>query len=386
MEEFPLIDFTAAAEIDYNAMAAYEADLGGLAYEPEEDHEVYGRVRNLNGEFWTMLEAEGFWLRHNLKEQSSKSHLKKGQNGYFRIHTERFFVTISKCPIPKEYALELLQLRFGKENILEYVIGEEDHKDGTPHIHIHLKMAKTLVCDCRFLDMYYEGKWYHGKLLAVKSIDGNIFYCGKGFNYLASFDLQAKKYCSKNHKKFLGEDLIAGRTTLPEACEKNPSLIFEYLKMEQNVNAFNAARAGDAMMLPFLIPNPWEKLMISNITDKKRHYWIWSNTPNKGKTTWALSMVEKFGVLLVAGDLTYWNVTGGERMIIIDEMNDAKDIRYNHFNSMCDGTYQFRIFQNGVKKVRNKPIYVVLSNHSIDMMYPFASRLLHARFNEYCID
>lgn len=42
-----------------------------------------------------------------------------------------------------------------------------------------------------------------------------------------------------------------------------------------------------------IVPNTWDQIM-PLLTTKQRHYWIWSDEPNKGKTTWLNEMASTF--------------------------------------------------------------------------------------------
>ena len=93
-----------------------------------------------------------------------------------------WFLTWPHCPITKEDALALL-----KETgpIKEYVICEEDHKDGTPHLHAYIKYKKKTT--------WSETKWdlltYHGQYEGAKSWIAVCIYITKKSNYIANIDV-----------------------------------------------------------------------------------------------------------------------------------------------------------------------------------------------------
>ena len=55
---------------------------------------------------------------------------------------------------------------------------------------------------------------------------------------------------------------------------------------------YKRLKDNDKEDIPPLLPNPWNILLSSEIQDKKRHYWIWSQQPNAGKTTKFLKPLE----------------------------------------------------------------------------------------------
>lgn len=136
-------------------------------------------------------------------------------------------------------------------------------------------------------------------------------------------------------------------------------------------------------VLPPWLPNPWGLLLPSYKKSKKRHFWIYSREPNKGKTTlFAEPLAAEYCAYIKSGCFTYWNVTGNEQIIILDDYNFA-GLRYDGLNQLCDGTYEYRVFMGGLLKLDTKPIIIVLSNQSIQDIYPYMHNLLYARFNEY---
>lgn len=133
--------------------------------------------------------------------------------------------------------------------------------------------------------------------------------------------------------------------------------------------------------LPTFLPNPWGWVLPSRLQTKKRHLWIFSRMPNRGKTTGlAKPLSEKYRCYLKSGDFSYWSLVGNEEAVILDDFNTAM-LKWNILNLMCDGTYEYRIFQGGVKSLKD-PLIIVLSNQSIADLYPFMNSTLYARFIE----
>lgn len=133
--------------------------------------------------------------------------------------------------------------------------------------------------------------------------------------------------------------------------------------------------------LPHFLPNPWGWVLQSRLQAKRRHYWIFSRTPNRGKTTkFAEPLKEKFKCYIKCGDFNYWTIMGDEEAIILDEYN-SPTLKWSSLNSICDGNFEYRIFMGGLITLK-KPLIIVLSNQSISDLYPFMNNLLYERFNE----
>lgn len=138
----------------------------------------------------------------------------------------------------------------------------------------------------------------------------------------------------------------------------------------------------ERLSLPTFLPNPWGLLLLSKRSCKKRHLWIWSELPDRGKTyLFAKPLAEKYKVRIITGDTHYFNVSATDEALVFDEYN-SQLFKYSTLNSMCDGTFAFRrIYMSSV--VIENPLIIVLSNQSISSLYPIRNDLLYARFIEY---
>lgn len=74
--------------------------------------------------------------------------------------------------------------------------------------------------------------------------------------------------------------------SLEEVKVDHPELIFGYKRLKADIEEWKRDQLReDKVLCEGFIPNDFEKLM-PLIEGKKRHYWVWSQGPNKGKTTW----------------------------------------------------------------------------------------------------
>lgn len=135
-------------------------------------------------------------------------------------------------------------------------------------------------------------------------------------------------------------------------------------------------------ILPPWLPNPWGLLLPAYKKSKKRHYWIYSPLPNRGKTTqFAEPLAREYLCYIKAGTPLYWVIAGNEQAVILDDYNYA-GLKWHELNQLCDGTYEYRIFMGGLLKL-DHPLIIVLSNQSLSDIYPFMNITLYERFNEY---
>lgn len=102
--------------------------------------------------------------------------------------------------MPPQAALEYLR---EKLTIVEYVIAQEDHKDGSKHLHAFIKTEKPTS----FKHDKFDFGAFHGNYQVAKSWTAVKRYVTKGGVYIASIDVDsaaAKK--GKNNLKLVTMD------------------------------------------------------------------------------------------------------------------------------------------------------------------------------------
>jgi len=100
-------------------------------------------------------------------------------------------LTYPQCPLSPQEALELLQ-KVHSTPIKDYVVAQEEHKDGSLHLHAYLRYASRVSWSTRLWDISN----YHGNYQQAKSWKAVLAYCKKGGNFISNIsveDAQAKK-------------------------------------------------------------------------------------------------------------------------------------------------------------------------------------------------
>ena len=109
----------------------------------------------------------------------------------FVLRSKQLFLTYPKCNASPEFALEQLQQSLP---IQEYIIAQEDHKDGTKHLHAYIKLTCQKRCNVDMLDIAdEEGDTHHGNYQKCRNAylvqkyckKGGIFITNMKFNLLA---------------------------------------------------------------------------------------------------------------------------------------------------------------------------------------------------------
>lgn len=295
----------------------------------------------------------------------------------FQLNTKQLFLTYPQCPLPKQEALDYLLTLLDEYNVLEYIVAHEHHANGADHLHCYFKLELPYrTRDSTALDI----GTHHGNYQGCRSAKNVVRYCTKEEDYLSNFDVAAVVN-KKSNRRMVAEELLLKKRPLVDVIQDHPELIFGYTKLKLDLIALQEDLAVQKNPLPTWIPNPWGKLLPSFKSSKKRHYWIWSDGPNYGKTTgFAKPLAEEYDAVIQTGDFFYWNVTRSTECLILDDYNTAK-LNWSSLNQLCDNTFAFRVFQRGSITLK-KYVLIILSNAPISELYPNMHLYLYARFNE----
>lgn len=269
-----------------------------------------------------------------------------------------WFLTYPHCPIPKEQALKLLE----KHGLEEYMIAEEHHKDGTPHLHAYIKLKKKARFDGNRFNLVDSGKTYHGDYQACKSIPGAIEYLKKEKNYICSFDENA----GKMHKaKLKREDYLKDPL---ELLDEGKISFFQINNFLKNQDCYK-------MLLNRKINRPEKPL------EKQRHHWIHGES-NTGKTEklWK-AMDEIDGGWFQIPTNNDWKGYNGEKNLYLDEYKGQLTIQ--ELNRICDGGAKVNT-KGGTTQLSWEVVVWICSNYSIEECYNKAEKvLLHSLWNRF---
>lgn len=114
------------------------------------------------------------------------------------------------------------------------------------------------------------------------------------------------------------------------------------------------------------------------VMTKCKHYWLWSDQPNCGKTTFMKEVAHLFRASWYSPAEMYQNIHADSQFILIDEYSHAH-MKVTQLNQMCDGTYQYPL-KGGQSKSVNAVIICAGNRHPRDV-YPNAYKYIEARFN-----
>ena len=117
-----------------------------------------------------------------------------------RIRSARWFLTYPKCPLTKEVLLDALK---EKMEVKEYIVAEELHQDGNPHLHAYLLLGSQLRWNAKSAPDYWDVDGYHPHVEACRSWRCVADYCKKDGDYITNIDLDAARAKKAAHNACL---------------------------------------------------------------------------------------------------------------------------------------------------------------------------------------
>lgn len=284
-----------------------------------------------------------------------------------------WFLTYPKCDLTPAQALVLLQNLDVPATITEYVIAQEPHKDGHPHLHAFVKYDTKVsrTRDGRRWDL----AGHHGHYLPSHSWHKCKEYCKKGGNYIASFDIEA----ALNKKAKLNHKLIADDPC--DLVDSGEISVYQLKALVQARSIYWSLKAPVKPRAQDLVPNPFGLILPVYTTKiKDRHWWFWSSEANTGKTTFLRFLDQRYPCHWMARE-KYQSIHSGTQFVLLDEYTFPW-LTLFELNQMCDGTQMYPS-KGGSPVGLQDPIIVVCSNKPPEAIYPNFAHLLRARFRVF---
>lgn len=299
----------------------------------------------------------------------------------FRINGRELCLTYSRCDIPKDEMLVHFKLLLGAK--LDYIcVSQETHKDGGKHLHAHLQFGKSYdLKGNRTLD--YAN--HHPSIEKTKNSQFWNEYVKKDKDYLewGTFKVISKKKAKR--ERATNEELLTG-----DLIEMIKTDTISVLSLPSILNArklYQEISASTNPLLPDILPANWKELSLPvyPITHKQRHYWLYSDKPNKGKSTFLKKLFTSYRASYYSCQEKYQSLKSDSQLVLVDEYGKGNSVTITILNTMCDGTYQYP--SKGRPAVTlNDPYVIICSNFPIAVVYPNSQGRVEARFNEIKLD
>lgn len=285
-----------------------------------------------------------------------------------------WFLTYPKCGWSKEDVLVALQDRMHQFQLIieEYIICEEKHKDGSPHLHAFLKLDRKVRLKGDRFDIEILGEKKHGDYEPAKSWNSVKKYIVKGdpktANYIANFDVEA--VFKKQNKKIGIKELESDPLDLLEQGIITGFQLANFVKNQNIYKLLKQKRNG-------------EQFNFDEEVEKKRHFWFYGNS-NSGKTYNLRKMMKEdpknWFQIPTNNDWVGYN---NEVNLYIDEYKGQLTIQ--ELNRICDGGSKVNV-KGGTTVLNPKCVVYVCSNFNIKECYKKVEEpileTLYNRFNE----
>lgn len=300
----------------------------------------------------------------------------------YRIRAKDIGLTFSRCDIPKEEILIHLKLILG-DKVSYLCVSQETHKDGGKHLHAQLQFYKEYDSkNTRVFD--YMG--YHPSIEKIRNSEDWNKYVKKEGNVTewGTFKCLLKKKEKKkiDNMKILTGDLISMINNNEINVLSLPSIL-NARKLYQEISA-----STNPIILPGVnLPDNWKTvtLPVYPTTHKQRHYWLYSDMPNMGKSTYLKKLFDMYRASYYSCQEKFQSLKADSQFVLFDEYGKGNSVTITALNQMCDGTYQYPC-KGRPALTLDHPYIIICSNYPISFVYPNSNGRVEARFNEIRLD
>ncbi len=226
------------------------------------------------------------------------------------MRSKAFFLTYPQCPLSKEILSDYYNkvLLNGQKQL--HIICEEEHKDGSPHLHAYIKFETVFtVSSASFYDIPVKNdRTYHPNVQTVRSPAAVVRYIRKGGKLLYSgiTDLEMDMILAKGVGKLaaVAERIATNPAAYDEVIAEDPSLMLSHHSGMKALRLWAINRKMQQSIIPIALPDqPIADLFEGGHTAEHTIYnwlstnmyhkrpfkapqlWIWSPQPNTGKTS-----------------------------------------------------------------------------------------------------
>jgi len=297
----------------------------------------------------------------------------------FQIGAKGWFLTYPRCSLTKEEVLQALKGK--RDGLNQVVVARELHEDGVPHIHCYLYYGKQFTCkNERFFDI----QGFHPNIQSAKSLKAVQAYIKKDGDFIQEgIDYKAELNAIQNHQAVLGKRFLDGESPML-VLQDHPELFFQADKIDRCLAACAKWRTPVLPRCSGFIPNSFGQILTVS-TCKQRHYWFWSESPNKGKTTFLRSIQDSFPSLWYSWSEKYQAPASQAQFVLLDEYSIGH-LTVTQLNMMCDGTYQYPVKGSTPFALPDSIVLVCGNRNPLEIYDQKHHELLKARFNIICLD
>jgi len=337
-------------------------------YSPEEELDAAG-----------LLCLEGPVSDEDETLEKPKAPTENPKKTQFRRNGRNFILTFPQCDTKKEIAAQRIEHRYQAE-MKGYIVCEEQHKDGTPHLHVYLSFhARKNFKNPDCFD-FIGGK--HGNYKVANSPRGSIAYVTKAGTYLAKgVDVESTKKGKTGDK--IASMLEQGKSLVEVKDEEKGYFLINKRKIEEYA-AFIQCEISKKSKLDWVPPS------LEGLTDANKQIaeWICKNIrqtrsfkapqlfitgkPNLGKTSLVEWLKKSLSVYLFPMEEEFYDhYTDTDDLVVLDEFKGQKKITF--LNEFLQGS-TMSIRKKGTQGIKQKNIpVIILSNLTLETCYKKAN-------------
>lgn len=249
--------------------------------------------------------------------------IKETNGSKFRLQSQKIFLTYPKCPIEPAQAIETLTELVAKSGMDKYMIVQEDHKDGSKHLHAIVQLKKRFeTTNARYFDL---GD-YHGNYCAVKNFPAAVRYLMKSGKPLSNWDYETYIKTQVTHGNikvdYTEKNNVALAQGVRALVEQGLIPLNQLPQWTRGITEFNNLinRPVEVYSVTIKLPLAYNPdLYMERIVDLKdsarRHFWFFGST-GTGKTWTAEHQDLKAYTIPKNND---WIGYAGEQLLILNE-------------------------------------------------------------------
>ena len=193
----------------------------------------------------------------------------KSEKG-FRMNGKNFILTFPQCDVKKEVAAERLEQKW-KDELKGYIVCEEKHADGSPHLHVFLTFDKRKNFKDKNCFDFIGGK--HGDYKVCKSVAGSVKYVTKDGNYIAKgVDVESYKKKGDKISDRIAKSIHEGKS-VASLAEEEPGYVMIHKRKIEEYEAWVKCEKAKKQKLERVAPS-LDGLTDTNLQIAK---WICSN-------------------------------------------------------------------------------------------------------------
>lgn len=245
----------------------------------------------------------------------------------FRLNAKNLFLTWPKNNVDAGTILNRITDKFGIDNISYVCVSEEEHEDGSPHLHAVVCLKKP--CDIRNVATLDEVGGKHGNYQSARNVKQVFDYVRKGGNFVEKGT--PPQVCLQKKSDLFAQSLRSG-SSLEQVEELDPAYFMLNLKKLTEYQTFIAMKKQKMLQRPCpLVHTEWKTSFEVGFsrTFKQKQYWI-HGPPNTGKTSFILNLIQhgfRGFIIPTNNDFADWDDNAYD-FAYIDEFKGALTIQF----------------------------------------------------------